>query len=131
MPAFDELLAESDYVMLCVPLTTETRGLINAEPGADEADGHSDQSGPRAGRRYRGPHRGPTTQANLRRAALDVTDPEPLPRDHPLLSLDNVTIAPHLGSATEQTRQTMAEISVENLMLGLAGKPLKHTVVAK
>jgi len=59
-----------------------------------------------------------------------VTDPEPLPRDHPLLALDNVTIAPHLGSATEQTRQTMAEMSVENLMLGLAGKPLTHQVVA-
>src|SRR5205085_10640939 len=61
-------------------------------------------------------------------AALDVTDPEPLPRDHPLLSLDNVTIAPHLGSATEQTRQPMAEVSVENLMLGLAGNPLRFQV---
>jgi glyoxylate reductase len=61
-------------------------------------------------------------------AGLDVTDPEPLPRDHPLLALDNVTIAPHLGSATEQTRQTMAEISVENLLRGLAGQPLVHEV---
>ena len=61
-------------------------------------------------------------------AALDVTDPEPLPRDHPLLTLDNVTIAPHLGSATVETRTKMAEISVENLLLGLAAKPLKHRV---
>ena len=61
-------------------------------------------------------------------AALDVTDPEPLPRDHPLLTLDNVTIAPHLGSATEQTRQQMAEISVENLLRGLAGQPLLFEV---
>ena len=52
-------------------------------------------------------------------AALDVTDPEPLPRDHPLLQMDNVTIVPHLGSATEQTRQVMAEKSVENLLAGL------------
>src|SRR6266699_2261065 len=61
-------------------------------------------------------------------AALDVTDPEPLPRDHPLLRLDNVTITPHLGSATEQTRRRMAEVSVENLLAGLSGRPLPFTV---
>src|SRR5204862_689726 len=61
-------------------------------------------------------------------AGLDVTDPEPLPRDHPLLALDNVTIAPHLGSATEETRTKMAEISVENLFRGLAGQPLLFEV---
>ena len=55
-------------------------------------------------------------------AALDVTDPEPLPRDHPLLRLDNVTITPHLGNATEPTRRRMAEMSVENLLAGLAGQ---------
>ncbi len=54
--------------------------------------------------------------------------PEPLPRNHPLLTLDNVTIAPHLGSATEQTRQKMAEISVENLLRGLRGEDLLHRV---
>jgi glyoxylate reductase len=58
-----------------------------------------------------------------------VTDPEPLPRDHPLLALDNVIIAPHLGSATDATRQKMAEISVENLLRGLAGQPLLHEVL--
>jgi glyoxylate reductase len=46
-----------------------------------------------------------------------------------LLVLGNVTIAPHLGSATEQTRQKMAEISVENLLRGLRGEPLLHRVV--
>jgi glyoxylate reductase len=45
-----------------------------------------------------------------------------------MLLLDNVTIAPHLGSATEQTRQQMAEISVENLLLGLGGGPLRVQV---
>ena len=61
-------------------------------------------------------------------AGLDVTDPEPLPRDHPLLSMDNVTIAPHLGSATTQTRRKMAELAVDNLMLGLRGQALLHSV---
>lgn len=64
------------------------------------------------------------SQRTIYAAGLDVTDPEPLPRDHPLLRLDNVTIAPHLGSATEQTRQRMAERSIENLLAGLAGQSL-------
>lgn len=67
-------------------------------------------------------------QRTIYAAGLDVTDPEPLPRDHPLLQLDNVTITPHLGSATDQTRRRMAEVSVENLLRGLAGKPLLHQV---
>jgi glyoxylate reductase len=61
-------------------------------------------------------------------AGLDVTEPEPLPREHPLLKLENVVIAPHLGSATIQTRRQMAELSVENLLAGLAGRPLPHEV---
>ncbi len=57
-----------------------------------------------------------------------MTDPEPLPRDHPLLELDNVIIAPHLGSATVETRQKMAEVSVANLLAGLRGEPLVQQV---
>jgi glyoxylate reductase len=123
-----ELLAESDFVMLCCPLTAETRGLIDRAALA------------RMKRTAiliniaRGPVVDTTalTEALARKqiygAALDVTDPEPLPRDHPLLAMETVILAPHLGSATEQTRQRMAEISVENLLLGLAGQPLQHRV---
>jgi glyoxylate reductase len=57
-----------------------------------------------------------------------VTDPEPLPRDHPLLKLNNIIITPHLGSATEETRRRMAEVSVENLLAGLAGQELPFRV---
>ena len=57
-------------------------------------------------------------------AALDVTEPEPLPRDHPLLSMENVIVAPHLGSATLQTRRAMKQLTVDNLKAGLAGKVL-------
>jgi len=59
---------------------------------------------------------------------VDVTDPEPLPRDHPLLKLDNVTITPHLGSATVQARSQMTRMAVANLMAGLAGKAMVHEV---
>ena len=64
----------------------------------------------------------------IRGAALDVTDPEPLPRDHPLLTLDNLVIAPHLGSASHRTRQKMMEMTVENLTAGLAGQELPYRI---
>ena len=123
--AMGELLAESDYVMLCCPLTGETRGLIGREA----------LSKMKRTAILINLARGPVvdtaalTEALAERriygAGLDVTDPEPLPRDHPLLKLDNVTIAPHLGSATDQTRGKMAEVSVENLMLGLEGSEVE------
>jgi glyoxylate reductase len=125
---FNELLATADYIMLCCPLSEETRGLIGTAQFA--------MMKPTAIliNIARGPVVDTTalTEAlasnQIYAAGLDVTDPEPLPRDHPLLKLSNVTIAPHLGSATEQTRRQMAGISVENLLLGLAGKPLLHQV---
>src|SRR5207248_5364561 len=126
----DELLATADYVVLCVPLTAETRGLI----------GRAELARMKPTATLVNVARGPVVdkdaltealrERKIHAAALDVTDPEPLPRDHPLLALDNVTIAPHLGSATEQTRQTMSDISVENLLLGLAGKALRFQVKA-
>jgi glyoxylate reductase len=126
----DELLAAADYVVLTVPLTPQTHRLIGrAELGRMKPTAILVNVS-----------RGPVvdtdalTEALAARriyaAALDVTDPEPLPRDHPLLRLDNVTITPHLGSATEQTRRRMAEVSVENLMAGLSGRPLPFAVAA-
>jgi glyoxylate reductase len=125
---FDELLAASDYVVLTVPLTPQTHRLI----------GRAELARMKPTATLINVARGPVvdtealTEALAARriyaAALDVTDPEPLPRDHPLLRLDNVTVLPHLGSATEQTRQRMAEISVENLFAGLNRRPLLHRV---
>jgi glyoxylate reductase len=126
----DELLASADYVVLTLPLTPETRGfigraelakmkptatLVNVARGA-VVDKDALAEALAAGR--------------LHAAALDVTDPEPLPRDHALLTLDNVIITPHLGSATEETRRKMAEISVANLFAALEGRPLLFEVKA-
>jgi len=126
--ALDELLAASDFVMLCCPLTPETRGLINAgalrkmKPTAILVNiargGVVDTEALYEALRDK----------QIYAAAVDVTEPEPLPRDHPLLGLDNFTVAPHLGSATEQTRRKMAEMSVENLLAGLRGGPLPFEV---
>jgi glyoxylate reductase len=59
-------------------------------------------------------------------AALDVTDPEPLPADHPLLRAPNLLVVPHIGSATVRTRHRMSELAVANLLAALAGEPMPH-----
>jgi glyoxylate reductase len=119
---FDALLAEADCVVLLVPLTGETRGmfgdaqfarmkptatLVNVARGAvvdTDALVRALQAKTIAG------------------AALDVTDPEPLPPDHPLAALDNAVIVPHVGSATDETRARMAMLAAENLIAFIEGK---------
>ena len=54
-------------------------------------------------------------------AALDVTDPEPIPADHPLVSMENVTLVPHIASATVGTRKKMSEMTVENILAAIEG----------
>jgi phosphoglycerate dehydrogenase-like enzyme len=61
-------------------------------------------------------------------AALDVTDPEPLPPNHPLFACPNALVLPHIGSATHGTRKAMARLAVDNVLAGLAGDPLPHCV---
>ena len=124
----DELLAESDYVMLTVPLTSETRGLIGRAELAKMKPTASLINAARGAVVDLEALTESLANRRIHAAALDVTDPEPLPRDHPILKLPNAIIAPHLGSATVQTRRRMAEMAIENLMAGLAGKPLPFRV---
>jgi glyoxylate reductase len=60
--------------------------------------------------------------AEILGAALDVTDPEPLPADHPLVNMPNCIVVPHTASATVQTRNRMAELAAQNLLAGLKGE---------
>ncbi len=118
------LLAESDHVVLTVPLTPETHHLIDADalavmkPTAVLVNAS------------RGPVVDPGALAAALRAgtiaaaALDVTEPEPLPADHPLVGLPNCTILPHLGSASRATRIAMADLAVANLLAGLSRRPM-------
>jgi glyoxylate reductase len=124
----DELLARSDFVSLHIPLTPDTHDLIDAAALAKM----------RPTAILINTARGPIVdQAALRQAlidgqiagaALDVTDPEPLPPDDPLLDAPNLIVVPHIGSSTHTTRARMADMAVDNLLAALAGQPMPHAV---
>lgn len=120
----DELLRASDHVVLCTALNDETRCLI----GTDELKAMKPTA------YLVNVARGPVvvTEAlvaalesgQIAGAALDVTDPEPLPGDHPLLSYDNCLIVPHIASASVATRNAMASLAIENLLAAMRGDPM-------
>jgi len=123
---FDTLLESSDFITLHVPLTDETRSLIGeAELARMKPDAVLINTS-----------RGPVVDqeallealraGQIAAAGLDVTVPEPLPADHPLLDLPNVIVLPHIGSASRATRLRMAQLAVDNLVAGLRGDPLPH-----
>lgn len=123
-----DLLQRSDFVSLHVPLTPQTRGLIGAaelrlmKPAAYLVNVARGPVVDTAGLLHA------LSAGWIAGAALDVTDPEPLPPTHPLYQLPNCLIAPHLGSATFGARRRMAELACANLLAGLAGQPLPHCV---
>lgn len=120
--SLDELLAESDFVSVHCPLTPETQGLI----GAAQLEMMRDHAA--LINTARGPIVDTEALANALRsgviayAALDVTDPEPIPPGHPLIEMDNVTLLPHIASATVGTRRKMSEMTVDNILAVLRGK---------
>jgi glyoxylate reductase len=124
----EELLARADFVSLHTPLTDATRHLIDSgalaamKPTAllvnTARGGVVDQEALRAAL-----HAG-----EIAGAALDVTEPEPLPADDPLLDAPNLLVVPHVGSATVRTRAKMAAMAVDNLLAALDGRPMPHPV---
>ncbi len=126
--SFDELLERSEYVVLNCPLTPETTGLIGAAELARMRPDAVLVNTARGAVVDTAALTDALRENRIAGAGLDVTEPEPLPRDHPLLSLENVVVAPHLGSASDRTRRRMMEMTVENLRAGLAGDPLPWAV---
>jgi glyoxylate reductase len=119
-------LRSADFVSLHVPLNDDTRGLVDEDfLGAMKPTAYLVNTARGAvvdqDALARALHAG-----RIAGAALDVTDPEPLPPDHPLLRAPNLLVLPHLGSATHATRERMADLAVDNLLAGLAGAPLPH-----
>jgi glyoxylate reductase len=122
----DELLERADFVSLHCPLTPATHHLINEaalERMKPTAFLINTARGPIVDQTALGRALEKRTIAG---AALDVTDPEPLPPDDPLLGAPNLIVLPHVGSATHATRERMADLAVDNLLAGLAGQPLPH-----
>ncbi len=116
-------LTDADVVSLHAPLSPSTRGMI----------GRSELDAMKPGAVLVNTARGALVdtealvdwlRAGRGRAALDVTDPEPLPAGHPLYDL--ALVVPHIGSATHTARARMAEAAVDNLLAGLEGRPLPH-----
>jgi lactate dehydrogenase-like 2-hydroxyacid dehydrogenase len=124
----DQLLAESDFISLHTNLTAETRHLLDATAFAQMKQGAI----------VINTSRGPVIDHDalfealrdgvIAGAALDVTDPEPLPADHPLLSLPNCLVVPHVASASIDTRGRMARMAADNLLAGLRGERLPNCV---
>ncbi len=124
----DSLLREADFISLHTPLTEETRGLINADTlGKMKATAVLINTS-----------RGPVvdqqalyealSSKRIFAAALDVSVPEPLPVEHPLQSLENCLIVPHIASASWRTRERMSVMAAENLIAGLKGERLPNCV---
>ena len=125
---FDQVLSQADFVCVSIALTDDTRDLIDArafelmKPGAILVN----------------TARGPIVDEDalvealqggqIGGAGLDVTAVEPLSMESPLLSMDNVVVLPHIGSASMATRGKMADMAVANLRAGLAGEPLPNSV---
>jgi len=122
----DTLLHEADFVSLHTNLTPETHHFINeARLAAMKPTGilintaRGSVVDPKA--LYRA-----LASGTIAYAALDVTDPEPIEPDDPLLTLDNIVVIPHIGSASVKTRNKMAEMAAENLIAGLKGERLPN-----
>jgi glyoxylate reductase len=125
---FETLLKESDFISLHTPLTSDTRHLINPEAFSKM------KSSAVLINTARGPVVDPDALYEALRenrifgAGLDVTEPEPLPLDSPLLTLDNVVIVPHIASASNVTRDKMSWMAAQNLIAGLKGERLPNCV---
>lgn len=131
MSALDELLAEADFVVVAVTLNPSTKHMFNRAAFEKLKQGS----------RLINISRGAVVDTEalyealecgkLAYAALDVTDPEPLPAEHKLLTLHNITVTPHIASATVETRDAMAILTADNIIAGLQGLPLPAQVKLK
>jgi glyoxylate reductase len=124
----NELLGRSDFVSVHADLNPTTKGMFGAEQFAKMKRTAVFVN------TARGPHVDQVALAHALRtgtifaAGLDVTDPEPLPSSHELFSLPNCVIAPHIASATTDTRNAMARLCAANLLAGVKGERLPHCV---
>ncbi|MGO0062647.1 2-hydroxyacid dehydrogenase [Brevibacillus fluminis] len=124
----DDLLRESDYVVLMAPATAETGKMIGQRELALMKPNAIFVNASRGTNVDEEALYDALKERKIWAAGLDVFEREPIGADHPLLALDNVVVAPHIGSASIATRTRMAMITADNILLGLAGEKLLHAV---
>jgi glyoxylate reductase len=120
------VLAQADVVSLHAPLTPKTRHLIDAAALAVMRPTAILVNTARGGLVDQRALKAALDAGALGAAALDVTDPEPLPPDDPLLQAPRLIVVPHIGSATHRARERMAALAVDNLLAGLDDRPMPH-----
>ncbi|MFB6281630.1 MAG: D-2-hydroxyacid dehydrogenase [Haloferacaceae archaeon] len=119
--AIHDALARTDYLVIACPLTDETEGLIDGAALATLPPEAVVVNVARGGVVETDALVGALARNGIRGAALDVTDPEPLPPDHPLWRLDNCLITPHVGGSTPRHWERMADIAADNARVVASG----------
>ncbi|QHS60524.1 2-hydroxyacid dehydrogenase [Chitinophaga agri] len=127
--SFDELLQNSDVVSVHTALTPETKELFNKEVFSKMKPSAIFVNTARGGIHNEGDLIAALQNGTIWGAGLDVTNPEPMTADNPLLNMPNVAVLPHIGSATVDTRNAMAAIAARNVIRTFEGKELEHAVV--
>ena len=127
-PSLCKMLPECDFVVLVIPGTKENNKIFSTkEFQAMKRTGILVNVG-RGSVVDQEALYAALSDGTIAAAGVDVTSPEPLPRDHPLLKLPNLTISPHMGSATLPTRLNMAQMMIDNILCGIEGRPLLSEV---
>jgi glyoxylate reductase len=125
---FETLLEESDFISLHTPLTPDTHHLINAEAFSKMKPNVVFVNTSRGSVVDLDALYHALDEKRIFAAGLDVTEPEPLPLDHPLFTLDNILIMPHIASSSKVARDKMSWIAAKNLIAGLKGEHLPNCV---
>ena len=126
--SLEKVLAESDFISIHVPLTDQTRRMFNQTAFDQMKMGTILVNTSRGGVVDQDALYAALKSGRLAAAGIDVTDPEPLPKDSPLLTLENLVITPHIASASRSTRERMAVMAAENLLAGIKGERLPNPV---
>ncbi|WP_316831378.1 D-glycerate dehydrogenase [Pedobacter aquatilis] len=126
--SFDELLKQSDVLSVHTALTTETKDKFNLAVFKKMKTSSIFINTARGGIHNEADLTTALKEKIIWGAGLDVTNPEPMNADNPLLNMENVAVLPHIGSATQETRSAMANLVAKNIIAGLNGEPLPHQV---
>lgn len=126
--SFEELLAQSDVISVHANLNSENKGIFNIDAFRQMKNTAIFINTARGGLHNEEDLLSALEQSIIAGTGLDVTNPEPMAADHPLLNREDAVVLPHIGSATIETRKAMLNLSIQNILAGLAGEKLPSCV---